>query len=106
MQTHPARRGRPFWQEQYSQWQSTNLSKAAFCRQATLNVVTFYYWCNVFTPTSSALSPAASTFVPLSLTQDQTPAFSLEIADVTITCDQLISAEQLRQWLTVIRSTR
>ena len=106
MQTHPVRRGRPFWQEQYSQWQSTNLSKAAFCRQASLNVVTFYYWCNEFTPTRPAQSQQASTFVPLSLAQDQAAAFSLAVADVMITCDQLVSAEQLRQWLTVIRSTR
>ncbi len=106
MQTLPVRRGRPFWQDQYDQWQSTSLSKAAFCREASLNVVTFYYWCKAFEPTGPALSPQASAFVPLSLTQNQTAAFSLEIADVTITCDQLVSAEQLRQWLTVIRSTR
>jgi hypothetical protein len=106
MQTHPVRRGRPFWQDQYDQWQSTNLSKAAFCRESSLNVVTFYYWCKTFEPIGPALVPQASAFVPLSLTQGPTAAFSLEIADVTITCDQLVSAEQLRQWLTVIRSTR
>ena len=105
MQTDPARRGRLFWQEQYNQWQSTDLSKAAFCRETSLNVITFYYWCKEFAQIT-ALPPRTSTFVPLSLSQDQTPVFSLEIADVTITCDQLVSAEQLRQWLMVIRSTR
>lgn len=106
MQTHPARRGRPFWQGQYSQWQSTDLSKAAFCRQTSLNVITFYYWCKEFAKTAGVLVPPPSAFIPLAITQDQTTAFSLEIADVTITCDQLVSAEQLRQWLTVIRSTQ
>jgi hypothetical protein len=49
METHTTRnRTRHFWQQQYKKWQSSNMSKAAFCKQEALNVTSFYYWSKQF----------------------------------------------------------
>ena len=108
MENKPTRRGRQFWRAQYDQWQDSNLSRAAFCRQASLNVTSFYYWCKQFTASKiEPIEPGARkpAFIPLSLTRESTPAFSLKVADVTLSCNHPISAHQLHQWLGAIRST-
>lgn len=107
METNLTRRGRQFWQDQYEQWQSSNLSKAAFCRQASLNVTSFYYWSKRFAQPelNSGLHELPSAFVPLELTQEPRPAFSLKVADVTLSCAHPVSTNQLRQWLSAIRSS-
>ena len=99
--------GRQFWQEQYEQWQNGDLSKAAFCRQASLKVTTFYYWCRVLARAEMQSNPhdLPTAFVPLELTRESASAFSLNVADVTISCNHPISANQLRQWLMAIRSS-
>jgi len=107
MDTDPIRQGRQFWQEQYEQWQSSNLSKAAFCRKASLKVVNFYYWSNIFAqPTTETDTPERHpAFIPLELTRESVPAFSLQVGDVTLSCDHPVSTNQLRQWLAAIRSS-
>ena len=99
--------GRQFWQERYEEWRSSDLSKAAFCRQASLSVTTFYYWCRVFDREGmkSSMHERGSAFVPLELTRESTSSYTIKLADVTLTCNQPISAGQLRQWLAVIRSS-
>jgi hypothetical protein len=107
VETNQIRDRRQFWQEQVEQWQTSKLSKAAFCRQAALKVTTFYYWCKVFEQPEieSDLRELPSAFIPLELTRDSAPAFSLKVADVTLSCNQPVSSNQLRQWLVAIRST-
>lgn len=34
-----------FWKTKYLEWKSSNLSKAAFCRQHQLTASAFYGWC-------------------------------------------------------------
>ena len=107
MESNQVRRGRQFWHEQYEQWQSSNLPKAAFCRQESLSIATFYYWIKKLSPPElkSGMHELPSAFVPLELTQNSTPTFSLQVADVTFSCNHPVSTHQLSQWLAVIRST-
>ncbi len=107
MESNTIKRGRQFWLTQYNQWQGSNLSRAAFCRRSSLNVTSFYYWCKKFT--ASEIEPPKQkrppTFIPLSLARESSPAFTLTLADVTLSCNHSVSSLQLREWLGVIRST-
>ena len=98
---------RHFWQKQYEKWQSSNMSKAAFCKQAALNVTSFYYWSKQFSKAQAKpdTQKRLPTFIPMTLTQESTAAFSIKLGDVTLSCDQPVSNHQLRQWLMAIRST-
>jgi hypothetical protein len=105
-----ARRDRSYWQTQFESWQLSGLSKAAFCRQEAVPIKSFYYWCRAFESKSPALEPdgvvqTIARFVPLTARSEPSAAMTMQIADVTLNCDQPVSADQLRIWLQAIRST-
>ena len=108
METHTTRsQTRHFWQQQYEKWLSSNMSKATFCKQEALSVTSFYYWSKQFSKTQAKpdRQKRLPTFIPMTLTQESTAAFSIKLGDVTLSCDQPVSNHQLRQWLMAIRST-
>ncbi len=109
-----ARKDRAFWQAQFEQWQSANLSKAAWCRHEQLNVTAFYYWCRIFEQDQAAGSinhspgtgASPSSFLPVALQHEPLAGFQLQVADVTLSCSHPVSAEQLQGWLQAIRHSR
>ena len=119
--THPAphlpplvRKDRTFWQAQFEQWQISNLSKAAWCRSKQLNVTAFYYWCRIFEKDQAAgsndhspgIEATPSSFLPVTLQHEPVANFQLRVADVTLSCNQPVSTEQLQGWLQAIRHNR
>lgn len=110
----PARKGRTFWRTQFEQWQISNVSKAAWCRREQLNVTAFYYWCRIFERdlATGSNEPAHSTgaspssFLPVALQHEPVTGFQIQVADVTLSCNQPVSPEQLQGWLQAIRHSR
>ena len=108
------RKDRTFWRAQFGQWQISSLSKAAWCRHEQLNVTAFYYWCRIFERDQPAgsndHSPGAgaspSSFLPVALQHEPVAGFQLQVADVTLSCSQPVSPEQLQGWLQAIRQGR
>ena len=98
---------RAFWRDQYRQWRNSHLSKAEFCRKASLSITTFYYWCRGFEREEQLVSlpKQSGGFVPLALSVDSSSTFSVTLCDVTLRCDQPVSGPQLRDWLVAIRSS-
>ncbi len=112
------RRDRTYWRTRVDDWKRSGLSKAAFCRQEGIKVATFYYWCGVLTQSQSsglchritakrkrstegaAVNPS---FVPVTLEREPTAVMTVQLGDVTVSCRQLISGEQLGAWLSAIR---
>jgi hypothetical protein len=110
----PARKDRTFWRAQFEQWQISNLSKAAWCRREQLNVTAFYYWCRIFERDQAAGSndhshstgASPSSFLPVALQHEPVAGFQLRVADVTLSCNQPVSPEQLQGWLQAIRHSQ
>lgn len=108
-----ARKSRSFWQAQFEQWQSSGLSKAAWCRREQLNVTAFYYWCRIFerkqgavsNKTSLSAQTSSSPFLPVALRHESPVVFQLQVADVTLSCSAPASAAQLQAWLQAIRNS-
>jgi hypothetical protein len=105
------RRDRSYWRTQLNDWKRSGLSKAAYCRRERINITTFYYWCGVFKQRQSSRDRKRSTegpavnpsFVPVTLHREPTAVMTVQLADVTLSCHQLIAPEQLGAWLTAIR---
>lgn len=110
----PVRKDRTFWRTQFEQWQISNMSKAAWCRREQLNVTAFYYWCRIFeqdqpaAPNDHSHSTGASpsSFLPVALQREPVTGFQLRVADVTLSCNQPVSPEQLQGWLQAIRHSQ
>jgi len=105
------RRNRAYWRTQLDDWKRSGLSKAAFCRQEGINITTFYYWCGVFKQSHCSRDRKRSTggaavnpsFVPITIHREPTAVMTIQLADVTVSCHELIPADQLGAWLTAIR---
>lgn len=99
------------WRSHYDRWREGGQSRAAYCRAAGLNAARFYYYCRVFSIDEQAnasghgeCTPASSAFLPLTLAPEPRSALRLQVADVTLSCEGAVSAEQLSAWIRAIRS--
>lgn len=99
------------WRTHFTRWQSSGLSKAAYCRQHQLNAGNFYNWCHRFSKATTC-EPISdyprNDLIAVSLvdppTQFASGAATVSRAGTTVELPVGINAEQLRLWLAAIHT--
>jgi len=101
------RESQSVWFERIQSWQQSGLTKAAYCRQLSLNPASFYKWFAKFQQANSAEwkpSSESSVFVPVRLTPDPISKITLQCGDVSISFSGPILPEQVLPWIRVLRT--
>lgn len=100
------RESRAVWFSRIKDWQQSGLSKAAYCRQFSLNAASFYKWFAKFQEskkTGSDESLESSAFVPVIVTPEPVSTVTLQCGDVSLSFQGSLLPEQLLPWIKVLR---
>ena len=89
------------WRALLSEWQQSQLSVYAFCKQRTLQKTTFYYWQKKLGFLRAAASPSAA-FVPVTLVTE--PMVEIASGGIMIRLPLAASREQIAVWLSAVKS--
>ncbi|MEJ2422889.1 MAG: hypothetical protein P8101_00300 [Candidatus Thiodiazotropha sp.] len=104
--SHP----RSWWLEHYHNWQSSDLSKSAYCTKQGLNISSFSNWTTRFQREASENSASAGdlTFFKMDtqsgLTSPSGEVRALSVQGVSLTFERPIGSEALLAWVRVIKS--
>jgi hypothetical protein len=105
LNSHP----RSWWLEHYHNWQSSDLSKSAYCAEQGLNVSSFSNWTTRFQREASgnSVSPELTFFkvdTQSGLTAPSGEVRALSVQGVSLTFEHPIGSEALSAWIRMIKS--
>lgn len=109
--TRSASKPRRFWQKHFVDWQSSGLSKAAYCRRHRLATGNFYNWCHILAKAGDAapnIDRQPHELIAVSVVDSPSPfiagGVTVSRLGTTIELPLQINADQLRVWLTAIHA--
>jgi len=93
------------WHALLTQWQQSEQSISAFCKQRQLSQPTFYYWRRKlgFDRRTTRPAPPAATFVPMTVVAEPLVEVVLPTG-VTLKLPLTAAKEQITCWLTATRA--
>ena len=74
-----------YWQRQFEQWQTSNLTQPEFCKRNDLNYTTFSYWRSRLSTTNKKFKPSNIQTVTLPAKMNAiTPSIRLRLSNGTL----------------------
>ena len=102
---------REVWEQRYRDWKQSGLSQADYCKRKGIYTDTFYNWSSSFRKAekireSGNSDKVIAPFIPVKLSSETHPGeLKIQCAEITLSYMGVPTAEQLGQWISVLRQS-